>query len=332
MATSAYTPFEVGAKDRIVGFFVIGSVLLLLLGFILPQIQKLNEEEGIPFYTVLDQTYGIAKDATVSLSGVIIGKVAGVTLTTDGMVKVDIALSSDYADFYTNNSRLTVDSNIGVSTILTGSGLILMPGAQSNGLLEQGSMIVTDIPQGFGSILEQVDLAALADQVTGIVDNVDNITTGIAQNQGKIYASLDNLEEVTKNVADVSAQLPGMVNSVDQSLQSLQGTMSNVDKMVLNAEKDMQQILANTAALTEQATATLAETEIFLRATTPVMNQLPTFLITTNVMLQSVTRLTDQLSRSWLLGGGGTEEVPVTIGPAAHPHDDELYESPKPGI
>ncbi len=331
MATSGYTPFEVGAKDRIVGFFVIGSVLLLLLGFVIPQIQKLGEEEGLPFYTVLDQTYGIAKDATVSLSGVIVGQVSGVTLTTDGMVRVDIALSPVYGDFYTKNSRLTVDSNIGVSTILTGSGLILMPGAQSNGLMEPGSMIVTDIPQGFGSILESVDLAALADQVTGIVDNVDSITTGIAQNQGKIYDSLDNLEEVTKNVADVSAQLPGMVNSVDQSLQSLQGTMASVDKMVLNAEKDMQQILANTAALTEQATSTLAETELFLQATRPAMAQMPTFLLTTTAMMQSVTRMTDQLSRSWLLGGGGGELAPVTLGPAAHPHDDDLYESNNPG-
>ena len=33
MKTSAYSPFEVGTKDRVVGFFVIGALLLFLQRF-----------------------------------------------------------------------------------------------------------------------------------------------------------------------------------------------------------------------------------------------------------------------------------------------------------
>ena len=35
MKTTAYTPFEVDNKDRIVGFFVIVAVLLFLIGFLI---------------------------------------------------------------------------------------------------------------------------------------------------------------------------------------------------------------------------------------------------------------------------------------------------------
>ncbi|MDP7146710.1 MAG: hypothetical protein QGH75_15460, partial [Pseudomonadales bacterium] len=65
MKTTAYTPFEVDNKDRIVGFFVIVAVLLFLIGFLLPAISRMGADEGIPYHTTLDQTYGVAIDAMV---------------------------------------------------------------------------------------------------------------------------------------------------------------------------------------------------------------------------------------------------------------------------
>ncbi len=326
MKTSAYTPFDVSARDRIVGFFVIGAVLLFLVGFLIPFIQSLSDDKRIPFYTVLDQTYGIAPEAIVSLRGVPIGGVTAVGITRDGMVRVDIALSRIYEEFYTKRSTLTVDSNIGVSTILTGSGLILSPGKAENGLLEQGEFISTNAPQGIGSILEELDIAQLTDQVTDIVANVEEITAGLADNQDKIFMSIDNLAQVTASLAQVSGELPGMVNSVDQSLIALQSSMQGIDKLVLTTDKDLQLTLKNAVQMTEQATLTLSEAEILFRATTPLMSQLPVVLVTTDIALQSITALTEQLSQSWLLGGGGGEEVVKPALPATHPHDNQLYQ------
>ena len=325
MKTSAYTPFDVSVRDRIVGFFVIGAVTLFLAGFLIPFIQSLSDDKGIPFYTVLDKTYGIAPEAIVSLRGVSIGAVTAVGITRDGMVRVDIALSHIYAEFYTKNSSLTVDSNIGVSTILMGSGLILSPGKAENGLMEPGEFISTYAPQGIGTILEELNIAELADQVTDILTNVEEITAGLVENQGKIYKSIDNLEQVTASVAQVSGELPGMVTSVDQSLTALQSSMQGVDKLIVTADKDLQLALKNAVQLTEQATLTLSESEILFRTTTPLMSQLPIVLVTTDIALQSITELTEQLSQSWLLGGGG-EEVSKPAMPTVHPHDNELYQ------
>ncbi len=333
METSAYTPFDVSARDRVVGFFVIGAVLLFLIGFLIPFISSLSDEDGLPFYTILDQTYGIAPDATVSLRGVIIGNVTGVAITSEGMVRVDMKLSTIYQDFYTRKSSLSVDSNIGVSTILTGSGLILSPGRTENGLLEPGDLIATNAPQGFGSILEELDIVQLTDQVTEIMSNLESITTGINDNQDKIYRSLDNLEAVTLSLAQVSQELPAMISSVDQSLKSLQSSLAGVDKMVAATDKDLRLTLANTVELTKQASQTLAEAEILFRATTPLMSQLPTVLVTTDVALQSITELTDQMSQSWLLGGGNSQPSQAIAVPDPHPHDNALYsatQSPSP--
>lgn len=328
MQTSAYTPFDVSARDRVVGLFVIGALLLFLIGFLIPFIQRFAEDEGIPYYTILDQTYGIAPESTVSLRGVIIGNVTGVAITHEGMVRVDISLSPTYEEFYTDGSVLSVDSNIGVSTILTGSALILAPGDSSNSLLPAGEYISTTTPQGIGSILEAMDIERMTTQVQDIVSNLDSITTGVAENQHRIYTSLENLEQVTASLAQISAELPGMVSAVDKSLVSLQKSMQGVDRIVAGTEKDLSATLSNAVKLTEQATRTLSETERLMQETRPALQQLPNVLVTTDVALQGITDLTDQLSRSWLLGGGGsakTIDVRVPYAPNVHPHDDSLY-------
>jgi ABC-type transporter Mla subunit MlaD len=321
--TSAYAPFEVASKDRIVGLFVIGAVLLFLMGFLIPAINKLAADESLVFYTELDQTYGIAPEASVSLRGVVVGHVVAVAITPTGMVRVDMALSQDYADFYTEGSRLAVDTNIGVNTILTGSGLILTPGPADLPPLDKNAHIPTDVPQGITALLEDLDLVKLTQQVTDIVANVQAITVGINSNQEKIYRSLDNLETVTQSLAQVSQSFPGMVKSVDKSLGTLEVTLIGVDKVIRSTDTNLQLSLENIALLTTQATTTLAETSELMRATGPVMQQLPTVLLTTDVALQSITRLTDQVSQSWLLGGGTQATAPPVF--SAHPHDDIIY-------
>ncbi len=330
MKTSAYTPFDVSTRDRVVGFFVIGAVLLFLLGFLIPVIRNLSTEDGIPFYTILDQTYGIAPDATVALRGVVIGNVSQVAITRDGMVRVDILLSNTYRDFYTRKSILLVDTNIGVSTILTGSGLILNPGRADNGLLESGEFIATEAPQGFGSVLEELDIVRLTDQITEIINNVESITTGFAHNQDKIFQSIDNLEKVTMSLATVSASLPDMMNSIEESLEMLQSSMAGVNGLVKSTDRNLQKTLENTVTLTRQATDTLAQTDLLMQSATPVLDQLPPVLITTNIALQSITDLTDQLSRSWLLGGRKEQDHAMPVLPASHPHDNSLYEQVAP--
>ena len=310
-------------RDRIVGLFAIGAVLLFLIGFIIPFIRSLAEDEGKPFHTIIEQTHGVARNADVTMLGVPIGKVRAVAITADGMVRIDISLSRTYEDFYTKNSRLEINSEFGVN-ILTGTGLILHPAGRENGLLDAGAFVVTDVPQSIGSILDEIPVQQLADQVTEIVTNVEDITTEFVEHQDKIYASIDNLEEVTESLATVSATLPGMVRSVDDSLVSMQSSLAGVDRMIAATDDDLRQSLANTVEMTSQATITLAEAEVMMRNSAPIIAQMPGVMITTDLALQSVTQLTDQLSQSWLFGGSADTPAVRAI-PNVHPHDDTLY-------
>jgi len=303
MPTTAYRPFQVSSKDRIVGLFVIGAFLLLLLGFIIPFIKDLAIEDSLPFHTIIERTYGIAPEASVTLRGVTVGSVKKVELNEDGMVRVELALSKKYQSFYTRSSRLSVDSELGVNSILTGSGLILDPGKPGESVLAKEAFIPTDIPQGFSSMLEELDLIQLADQVTSIVNSLESISMGFVDNQDKLYRSLENFEMATQNLAMVSQEMPEIFTAIEVSLTSLEATLQGINLIVDNSTDDLALTLSNTASLTEQASITLREAEALMETGQPALELLPFVLETTDNTLRSVDRLSQQLSRSWLFGG-----------------------------
>lgn len=303
MTASAYRPFAVSNKDRIVGFFVIGSLFIFLLGFIIPMVRDLADEDTINFYTRLDQTYGIAPNAIVSLKGVNVGSVQSVVLSDDGSVRVAIALSDTYAQFYTSDLKLVIDSEIGVNSILNGSGLLLQPGASTGKPLLDGAYIEAEPPQGLASLLETLDLEQLTQQITTIVTSVESIAGGLANNQETLYSTMDNLADVTAELKRVSQDLPEVFTSVSQSLAQLDRTISRVDNVVAGSSDDITTAIANAALLTDQATQTLKQTDVLLQSGEPALEQLPQLMKTTDATLKSLDTLSQTLNRSWLFGG-----------------------------
>ena len=54
-------PIEISGRDRIIGFFVFGALLLVLVLFLSPWLQHVGERDNVVFVTHLDNTYGIQK-------------------------------------------------------------------------------------------------------------------------------------------------------------------------------------------------------------------------------------------------------------------------------
>jgi ABC-type transporter Mla subunit MlaD len=303
LTASAYRPFAVSNKDRIVGLFVIGALFIFLLGFIIPMVRDLADEEQLTFYTQIERTYGITSDALVSLKGVTVGKVVSVELSSDGSVRVDIALSDAYADFYTSDLLLRIDSEIGVNSILNGAGLVLVPGLTRGQPLDDGAFIETELPQGLASILETIDIEQLTQQITTIVTSVESIASGIAGNQQQLYTTMDNLAAVTTELKTLSKDLPEVFDSINTSLEKLDSTIGTVDSLLDGSSDDIAVAIANTAELTRQANETLKQTEQLLSSGEPAVEQLPKLMRTTNSALESIDELSQTLNRSWLFGG-----------------------------
>ena len=273
-------------------------------------VRDLADEDTLNFYTRLDQTYGISPNAIVSLKGVNVGSVQSVVLSNDGSVRVAFALSDSYAQFYTSDLKLVIDSEIGVNSILNGSGLLLQPGASTGRPLIDGAYIEAEPPQGLASLLETLDLEQLTQQITTIVTSVESIAGGLANNQETLYSTMDNLADVTAELKRVSQDLPAVFTSVSQSLAQLDRTISRVDNVVAGSSDDIATAIANAALLTDQATQTLKQTDVLLKSGEPAIEQLPELMKTTDATLKSLDTLSQTLNRSWLFGGRKKTQPP----------------------
>jgi len=296
-------PLEITARDRIIGFFVFGALLIMLVLFLSPWLRQLGDRDNVTFVTYLDKTYGIQQDARVNLNGVTIGSVSGVELNAQGRVTVVISLSKQYERFYTSGSKLLIDSEIGVTSILNGIGLSFISGMDSNERLKAGDELETTLETGFNSILDSLDVGLVVSQLTNIVQSTEEITTGFSENQASLYLMVSNLQSITAQLDVVSQSLPKLLMTIEQSAISFDATAQGAQRIIENSEDDLVAAVKNTASLTAQATATLKKTERLIEAGDPIAESLPELIRKTELALGSVDELAQTLNRSWLFGG-----------------------------
>jgi phospholipid/cholesterol/gamma-HCH transport system substrate-binding protein len=301
-------PIDVSERDRIIGFFVFGALLSVLVLFFSPWIRQMGERDSVVLVTYLDNTYGIQKDASVNFKGVTIGSVSAVQLNPQGNVTVEISLSNKYEDFYTVGSQLLVDSEIGVTSILNGIGLTFISGTESRERLADGDELVTVVPLGLASILERFDVELIVAQLGNIITSTEEITAGFSANQASLYQTVNNLQSITEELSEVSAGLPDLLTSIKQGAHSFQATAHGAQRIMNKSEADLMSTLENTAALTEQATETLKRTEQLISAGHPIAESLPELIEKTELALDSVDELAQTMNRSWLFSGRKKKE------------------------
>ena len=275
MKANTTGPLEITARDRIIGFFVFGALLIMLVLFLSPWLRQLGDRDNVTFVTYLDKTYGIQQDARVNLNGVTIGSVSGVELNAQGRVTVVISLSKQYERFYTSGSKLLIDSEIGVTSILNGIGLSFISGMDSNERLKAGDELETTLETGFNSILDSLDVGLVVSQLTNIVQSTEEITTGFSENQASLYLMVSNLQSITAQLDVVSQSLPKLLMTIEQSAISFDATAQGAQRIIENSEDDLVAAVKNTASLTAQATATLKKTERLIEAGDPIAESLP---------------------------------------------------------
>ena len=275
----------------------------MLVLFLSPWLRQLGDRDNVTFVTYLDKTYGIQQDARVNLNGVTIGSVSGVELNAQGRVTVVISLSKQYERFYTSGSKLLIDSEIGVTSILNGIGLSFISGMDSNERLKAGDELETTLETGFNSILDSLDVGLVVSQLTNIVQSTEEITTGFSANQASLYLMVSNLQSITAQLDVVSQSLPKLLMTIEQSAISFDATAQGAQRIIENSEDDLVAAVKNTASLTAQATATLKKTERLIEAGDPIAESLPELIRKTELALGSVDELAQTLNRSWLFGG-----------------------------
>ncbi|WP_440905764.1 MlaD family protein [Catenovulum sp. SX2] len=310
--------FETSLQDKILGIVVLSALALVIYAIYLNRVSAPQHSMKFELRAHVKQTYGIVEDSPVTLSGVLIGKVASVELTPSGQVEIRMQLDGSYRNFYRKDSLIQIDSKLGLSTVISGSGLTFIPSQNTNNLLGNKSLVKVVEPTSFEELIEQWQVEKIAGQLTSIVDSLAAITQTIEKNQQHIAASLQQTDQLTASLQQSAQVLPQAIKQFDQSLRQIELLTEQLGQTSTRLESPIIQALNQVESAAQRGESALQQAELALSDLPRIMDEVEYTLISSRKLMYT-------LDNHWLLKG--TSEQKVNFPLHNNLIDDRLYTS-----
>lgn len=244
-------------KEKIVGTFVIGIVILLFAMLIIIGRGKDWFKTYITYYTTFDESYNLSENAAVKLYKADIGKVKKITLTED-KVRVELVILEDYSSRIRSDSVAIVDS----PTFIGSEYISIIPGSADAPLIEKNGEIPSREKKSVSDILAEFEVEKTAKMVIPAIQDVAEIAQIMRDPEGPLLASLDSFnrtlsyfEKVARDIEAGKGTIGGIIRSrvlldkILSDLDKLGEILENINKASSKTPAIMDQVQDNLAAV-----------------------------------------------------------------------------------
>ena len=281
--------------DAKVNYTIVGTIGLLLIAVFVGIMIWMSQSKSAAHYNTYVSYFhqdigGLNSQSHVRLNGIKVGKVKSVSLVKGDMTEVKVVMLIEGRIKVTTGSYTVIQSQG-----LTGSDYIALKSKSATGpeltkkpgqpypVIPTKASLITDVEHSLkGTTKELETLIARANDllkrpnreaINNSLQNIDKVTTVIANNSEKLNESLESMKTILANTSTASKQFPEMVNqavatlhSFDQLATDLGSTnqhakltltkasaaMQNVsDQLVPAAQQLLQQLNRMTATLNQ---------------------------------------------------------------------------------
>lgn len=242
---------------------VIASILLFIWGYSFLKGRDLFSDYKT-FYAYYDNVEGLAASAPVTINGLVVGKVTGITLQPNGKLQVEVQIRNE---FPISKSSII---NIYEPGLIGGKQIQIVPNLADQTLAESGDTLPSGVVPGLTALVadkltpfkEKVEkMVVTADAVLQNVNSVldaktkenlrnsvanlnatlaefkvisGNVNSMIAENKSKLNSTLTNVEKASGNFAKVSdslanANIGKTIKSVENSLQKVNAILAQIE-------------------------------------------------------------------------------------------------------
>jgi len=244
-------------KEKIVGTFVIGIVILLFAMLIIIGRGKDWFKTYITYYTTFDESYNLSKNAAVKLYKADIGKVKKITLAED-KVRVELVILEDYLSRIRSDSVAIVDS----PTFIGSEYISIIPGSADAPLIEKGGEIPSREKKSVSDILAEFEVEKTAKMVIPAIQDIAEIAQIMRDPEGPLFALLDSFnrtlsyfEKVARDIEAGKGTIGGIIRSrvlldkILSDLDKLGEILENINKASSKTPVIMDQVQDNLAAV-----------------------------------------------------------------------------------
>jgi phospholipid/cholesterol/gamma-HCH transport system substrate-binding protein len=274
---------------------VIASILLFIWGYSFLKGRDLLTDYKT-FYVNYDNVEGLATSAPVTINGLVVGKVNGISLKNNtGKLVVELQIKSD---FPISKSSIV---NIYEPGLIGGKQIQIIPNLEDKNLAESGDTLIGGVKPGLTALVgekltplqEKVErMVVSADKVlTNLNDVLDqktkqnlknsianldatlaefrsasrNVNEMLADNKAKISSTMTNVDNASANFSKISDSLAKA--DIGKTVKKLESTLASVDKIMddLNSGKGTMGKLLKDDALYKNFTKTAKELEMLLQ-------------------------------------------------------------------
>lgn len=274
---------------------VISAISLFIWGYSFLKGKELFTDYKT-YYVEYDNVEGLAKSASVTLNGLVIGKINNISIIEKtGKLLVELQIKTDFPI-----SKSSIAS-IYEPGFIAGKQIAIYPNYSDTSLAVDGQKLKGDIKLGLTASVSE-KLIPLQNKVDKILVNADKLIAGINnvldkkgqenlkislselsktleqfhkassslniildENKGKVNSVVTNFNKISSNFSKISDSL----NKADlgKTAKNLQKTMANVDKIIseLQAGKGSMGKLLNDDSFYKNLTKTTNELELLLQ-------------------------------------------------------------------
>jgi len=212
-------------KEKIVGTFVIGIIVLMLTMLIIIGRGKDWFKTYVTYYTTFDESYNLRENAAVKLYRADIGKVKKITLAED-KVKVKLVILEDYSSRIRSDSVAIVDS----PTFIGSEYISIIPGSADATLIEKGGEIPSREKKSVNDILAEFEVEKTAKMVIPAIQGIAEIAQIMRDPEGPLFTALDKLDKILENINKASSKTPVIMDQVSESVSSIKGIVKQVEE------------------------------------------------------------------------------------------------------
>ncbi|MDR0550204.1 MAG: MlaD family protein [Deltaproteobacteria bacterium] len=250
------------------------------------------------YFLLLNSGHGLLPGVKVKFLRLDIGRVTDFELTEDNLVKIQLAILTEYAD------RLKGDSlaNVNSPTIIGSEYIEIIPGDPNGQPIPPGGQIPARDPQTIDDIVASFQLEQKLKQFDDIMINLVSLTTKLQDPQGPIFGTMENLRRVTGSVAAGEGTIGGLITKDDvrqeilNSLVELRGVSESLNQTVKGLKKDIPSLTAKIDSILRQVeTGTRSFPEVARGA---------------REGLREVDQILDSVKRNFLIRGNLSPENP----------------------
>lgn len=208
---------------------VIASILLFIWGYSFLKGKDLFTNYTT-LYVVYDNVEGLASSAPVTLNGLIIGKVNGITIDENtGKLKVRMQIKTDFP--ISKSSIATMYS----SSLIGGKQISIQPNFQDKELVTDGQVLASNTELGLTDSLGS-KLEPIQQKLDKLLANVDTLVTGLnnvldQKGQADLKKSLAELSQTMEQFHKASSSINGIL---DQNKTQINSMLANFNKVSSN--------------------------------------------------------------------------------------------------